>query len=297
MSPIERDVCILDGDGTAGIVVAGDSRAKYSLIPSILAEEMGRKCINIAEPITMGGDISTLVKVLRRNPQVLANHPILILSVNLESLNDLGYTGTPVATLWDWSPLDHFRVFLHQPRTYLKYFVREFLPSIKTLTMHKWKGELFHCSEGIYQPPGLLTYQGYEPLQGRKDEKELYRWPSDEQRYLLNGGRWKAYEAALEWLSQSPAQSVIVYSAPMDTAWVRQAAGPALLNVPARFSKILAEEAVRYPKITFVDLYPDGVPGLVPELHYHDFVHLNQAGAEIFSHYMGKKLAGKIPNP
>ena len=60
--------------------------------------------MNIAEPIPFGGDLSTMVKVLRKHPQTMASHPILLLSVNLESLNDLGFTGRPVATLLDWTP-------------------------------------------------------------------------------------------------------------------------------------------------------------------------------------------------
>lgn len=291
MSPVERNLCVLNGNGSAEILIGGDSRAKYNLIPSVIEKETGKKCVNIAEPLTLGGDLPALIKILKKYPNVMASHPILVLSVNLESLNDLGYTGTPVATLLAWSPWDHLRVTLQQPRRYTTYFFGDFIPGLKTLWQNKKNGKMFVCQDSLFSSSRLMDLKGYEPLEGRKSDQDLYHWPTDEHRYLLDGVRRRDFEKSLQWLSQSQAKRVILYQAPFDTAWVHKVSGAKSLTIPDQFSEILKQEATLFPKILFLDFYRTDVPNLIPRQHFYDLVHLNHQGAEIFSQYMGKRLA------
>ena len=299
-SDVERDLCALDAEGSAEILVAGDSRARYNIDPSVLERETGRRCVNIGNVLPLGGDVSTLVKVLRRNPSALAGHPVLIVSVTLEGINDMGYANAAVASLFEWTPRDHLRAALRHRQRYLIYFTNVFLPSIKTLLIHKWKGEMFRCGKDVYIPPRLLRDKGFEGQTGRKAPQDLWAWPRVEEDYLIDGGRRRSFEAAVRWLSTCPAGRVVVVNGPMDTAWLRASDGPVPLAALDRFQGILADAAKRYPGMTFLDWYPDGVPGLEPEAHFNDQLHLNREGAEIFSRYLAEALmaAGAVPrNP
>lgn len=144
---------------------------------------------------------------------------------------------------------------------YLIYFTNVFLPSIKTLLIHKWKGETFRCGEDVYIPPRLLRDKGFEAQTGRKAPQDLWVWPRVEADYLIDGGRRRSFEAALRWLSTCPAERVVV-NGPMDTTWLRATDGSVPLAALDRFQGILADAAKRYPGMTFLDSYPDGVPGL-----------------------------------
>jgi hypothetical protein len=289
-SDVERDLCALDADGSAEILVAGDSRARYNIDPSVLERETGLRSVNIGNVLPLGGDLSTLVKVLRRNPAALAGHPVLIASVTLEGINDMGYANAAVTDLFEWTPRDHLRAALRHRQRYLIYFTHVFLPSIKTLLIHKWKGEMFRCGQGVYIPPGLLRDKGFEGQTGRKSSQDLWAWPRAEADYLIDGGRRRSFEAALRWLSTCPAGRVVVVNGPMDTAWLRATDGPVPLAALERFQGILADAAKRYPGMTFLDWYPDGVPGLEAEAHFNDQLHLNREGAEILTRHLAQSL-------
>jgi hypothetical protein len=284
-------------DGSAGILVAGDSRARYNIDPAVLERETGRRCVNIGNVLPLGGDLSTLVKALRRNPAALASHPILIVSVTLEGINDMGYANAAVTNLFEWTPRDHLRAALRHRQRYLIHFTNVFLPSIKTLLIHKWKGRMFRCGGDIYVPPRLLRDRGFEAQTGRKAPQDLWVWPRVAEDYLIDGGRRRSFESALRWLSTCPAGRVVVVNGPMDTAWLRATDGPVPLAALDRFQGILAGAAKRYPGMTFLDWYPDGVPGLETETHFNDQLHLNREGAEIFSRYLAKSLAEASGNP
>jgi hypothetical protein len=153
VSPVEQALCILcarDSSGAAGILIGGDSRALYHVIPSEMDSATGRKTVNVAQWLHFGGDPITLVNVLRRYPRIMASKPIIVLSVTLDGVNDLGFKGMPMATLMNWGPFDHLRAAYHRPRAYPKYFATAVAPAIAKMILHRLKGERFVCDGNIY---------------------------------------------------------------------------------------------------------------------------------------------------
>jgi hypothetical protein len=291
VASVDQAMCVLDADGSAGIIVGGDSRAKNQVIPSILEEETGRKAVNVAEVLHLGGDPATLVNVLRRYPHALESHPDVILSLTLDGVNDLGFKGTPMATLLNWSAYDHFRVAIRRPRAWPKWMSESFLPDLGRLCANKWKGDLFACDTGVYRPPALLAEAGYSPLEGKRTSG-FWLCPSIRQDYLLDGGRWKAFQAALDWLDQSPVRTVLLYNAPIDTAWLRRTDGDVPMEMEAVFSARVAAEAARHPKVAYLDFYRDSLPGLDTSMFY-DQCHLARPGAVALSRALGRLLADR----
>lgn len=290
VSPVERALCILDPDGSAGILVAGDSRAQYHLVPALLEEATGRKAVNVAQWLHLGGDPVTLVNALRRRPEALASRPVLVLSVTIDALNDLGFKGLPMVNLFNWRLRDHARVLAERQKAYPRFFFSHMLPSVGALIRNRWTGRAFRCGADIHRPPRLLASRGFEVYEGRK-RAALWRMPQDEEDYLLEGGQWRNLRASLDWLSGAPVRDIVLINAPMDTAWLRASDGPVPVAMQDRFSRMLEKEASRHPKVTYLDFFRHPLPQLTDSM-FHDQTHLNREGAEVFSRHIGEVLAG-----
>ena len=294
VSPVDQALCILcaqDSSGPAGILVGGDSRALYHVIPSVVDSATGRKSVNVAQWTHLGGDPITLVNVLRRYPQVMAAKPIIVLSVTLDGMNDLGFKGMPMATMMNWGPFDHLRAAYHRPRAYPKYFATAIAPAVATMIRHRLKGERFICDGNIYRPPRLEANRGFEAYEGRKTEG-FWSLPGKEKDYLLEGGNLKALRKALAWLSASQAERIVVFNAPIDTAWLARTDGPVAMAMEARFSELMFRETAKYPRIEYLDFHRDPLPEL-EDRHFYDQTHLNHEGAILFSRRLGALLARK----
>ncbi|GEM_PF-3106167 len=289
VSRADQAMCALDADGSAAIVVGGDSRALYHVIPALIDSATGRKCVNVAQWLHFGGDPTTLVNVLRRYPIALDAKPVILLSITLDGVNDLGFKGIPMATLMNWSPWDHFRTALHRPKAYPLFFAGSMLPAIGTMLMHRLKGERFTCDDRYYKPPRLEINRGFEPYEGRKTEG-FWMLPGREKDYQVDGGNWKAFQRALDWLNASQAERIVVFNAPIDTAWLRATDGPVAMAMEARFSDMLAREVARHPKSVLLDFHRHPLPQLADSLFY-DQTHLNHEGAIVFSHWLGNWLS------
>jgi hypothetical protein len=116
--------------------------------------------------------------------------------------------------------------------------------------------------------------------------------PGREADYLLDGGSWKALRKALERLSGSRAGRIVVFNAPIDTAWLARTDGPVAMAMEARFSAMMAAETARHPKVEYLDFFTDPPPEL-EDRHFYDQTHLNHEGAALFSRRLGVYLAGR----
>lgn len=292
---VDQAMCVLNADGSAGILVGGDSRAKNQIIPAVLEAETGRKAVNIAEVLHLGGDPATLVNVLRKYPQALEGKPDLILSVTLDGVNDLGFKGTPIATLLNWTAYDHFRVAIRRPKAWPKWMRESYLPNLGRLRANQREGRLFACDADGYRPPTLLAEAGYSAIEGKR-VSGFWLCPSLREDYLLDGGRWKGLRAALDWLDHSPVRRVLLVNAPIDTAWLRATDGDVPLEMEARFSEQLAAEAARHPKVVLMDYYRAPLESLDTSMFY-DQCHLNRQGAMLLTRHLGKALASRAAEP
>ncbi|HKP97379.1 MAG TPA: hypothetical protein VJ385_16655 [Fibrobacteria bacterium] len=287
---VERSACVLDRDGAARIVVAGDSRAKSQLIPALITARTGERCVNIGEALDFGGDLATLVNVLRKNPGMLATGPMLVISVSMDGVNDMSVENAPAATLYNFSLADHLRLTAGRPLEYPRFLAASFLPALKRDALHRWRGDGFACGEGVYLPPAILAAGGYRPFQGQPPGPSAAAGRGKPGRYLLEGARWKVYRQSLSWLAASPARAVVLYDAPMDPEWLRSPEGRAPAAAESRFAAMAAREASLHAKVRFLDFFSRPVPELGPGDFYNGN-HLNAAGAAIFTRILADSLA------
>lgn len=287
VSPVEQALCALDPDGSAAILAAGDSRALYHIVPSVIEEATGRKTVNIAQWMYLGGDPVSLVNALRRHPEALANHPVILLSVTLDYANDLGFKGVPIVDLMNWTPRDHLRTLFKRPRAYPKYFFGDLLPAAATAAKRSLRGEAFACGDD-FTPGRLAKDRGFTSIEGRK--ALTYHYPERASDYLIDGAQWGALGKALAWLDASPAKEIILLNSPIDAAWLRATDGPVAMEMEDRFSDLLAREAPRHAKVTLWDFYRHPLPEMADSL-FHDQLHLNREGAFVFSRRLGQLIA------
>lgn len=294
VSPVDQALCILcalDSSGPTGVLVGGDSRALYNIIPSVVDSATGGKSANVAQWIHLGGDAISLVNALRRYPRIMESKPVIVVSVTLDGLNDLGFKGMPMATMMNWSPIDHLRAAYHRPRAYPRYFAAAVAPAAARMILRRLQGERFVCDGNVYRPPRLEADRGFVAYEGRKTEG-LWSLPGNEKDYLLEGGNLRALRKALAWLSASQAERIVVFNAPIDAAWLARTDGPVAMAMEARFSDLMARETAKYPRIEYLDFHRNPLPEL-EDRHFYDQTHLNHEGAILFSRHLGARLAGE----
>lgn len=294
-SPVEQSLCLLDPDGKADVLVGGDSRALYQLIPSILEDSTHGKCVNLGQWLLLSGDPTSLVNALRKHPEILAGHPTLVISISLDAFNDLAFKGIPIVTLLNWSVGDHLRTWFHRPKAYPLFWMRQMLPAIAKAARTKWFTKETGCSRFAFLPRRLAENAGFEPYEGRKTGN-LWGMPSLRRDYLLDGGNWKAFRKSLDWIDSSAIKRVIILNAPLDTAWISAINGPVPMLMEARLGAQLKAESERHAKAVFLDLVAHPPPQ-IPESLFYDQYHLNHQGAILLSRWLGGYLASDAAFP
>lgn len=289
---VDASLCVLASDGAAEIVVGGDSRAQAQVDPLLLEELTGKRAVNVAEGITFGGDLPTLVNALRGYPQVLAKRPILILSVSVTGFNDLAFADLPAASVFNWSLRDHARAALRRPGKYFPFLFGWYGPYLKRHILHEIRGTRFRCADGARLPPAVLASRGFRPLPPRPDSLRLRvgrepRSPSD---FLLEGGRRRAFIQALDWLAASPARAILLYNAPIVPEWQSDPAHALDMEMEHRFADAVAALTAPRPKVRFVDFVRNPLPDL-DRTRFADNYHLDAAGAALFTRHLAARLA------
>jgi hypothetical protein len=282
-------LCALDRDGSAGIIVAGDSRAKTQINPAVLEERTGLNSVNAAEIISLGGDLTTLVNALRRQPAALASNPVILLSVTMRGMNDHSIENIPAATLWNWTAFDHARVALRKPARYWRFLKGKYLPTLRREALHQWRKDGFACGGDVYLSPGLMESKGYRPYAGRAREP----LPSDTGGWVIDGGSWRAFRASLDWLDRSPAKAILIVDAPLDPAWRRAALDAEWEGLQTRFTGMLMEEAAKHAKVRFLDFVSKPVLDLDTS-YFYDGYHFNKVGADLYTAYLADMLTREI---
>jgi hypothetical protein len=276
---VEASLCAYDRGGSVDILAAGDSRAETMIDPDVIEAGLGRRCVNVGEALNLGGDLATLVNALRRNPDILASRPILLISVSMDGVNDFSYSNTPSATLFNFRPWEHAALCVRDPGGYPAYLAGTLLPAVKREFIHAWKKDGFFCDEDVNLPAWAVISRGYRPYQGTRPES---RKVGKQGRYHIEGARWRVFAASMKWLAASQARAVVIYDAPFDPEWLRENAGSPVAEMESRFARKVAREASRYPKIRYLDLFHAPPLGL-EHGDFFDGGHLNREGAAKFS--------------
>ena len=291
---VENNLCVLDADADAGILIGGDSRAKTQINPAVLEAKTGLRSINIAEIISLGGDIATLVNSLRKYPRILESHPIILVSITMMGFNDQSVENTPMATMFNWTAPEHARIAVREPARYGKFFWTRYLPAVFREIRHIRKKDGYACDENVYRPQSLIDSKGYRPYHGRA----RYQQVPDTGGYVLYGARWRVFRESLDWLADSQARAVVILDAPIDPVWRRSRPDPRYMEMQTSFSKEVAEEVAeetaRHPKVRFLDFISEPLQ-VADSTHFYDALHFDSTGADIFTAYLGDYLAREFP--
>ena len=285
-------LCALDKDGSAGVIIAGDCRAKIDIDPAVIRERTGLYAVNAGEIISLGGDLTTFVNSLRANPAALASHPLIILSVTLRGMNDFSIENIPMATLWNWTLADHARVAARKPGRYLRFFTGQYLGALRREWNHRRSGDGFACTDSVALPPTLAAARGYRPYYGRS----RVTLTADTGGWLLGGGSWRVFQSSLAWLAASQARGILIVGAPNEPAWSRAVLDDEWRGLQAEFSGMLEHEAGRFPKVRYLDFTSTLDIGL-DSAAFYDGLHLNAEGAIPYSRRLGDYLVREFTAP
>ena len=292
----ELGLCGLDNRGDVPIVIGGDCRAKFQVLPAIVSAARGQACINVAEPYPLGGDITSLANAIRKNPLPLRSHPLIVVSVSMEAANDLDLKNLPFTLALNWSLREHARVAWAEPAAYAAYMWGAYIPSLKRILVHTWKGDLFACHEGDppYVSGNLAANLGYVSSPAKPDPAGMAE-EAKPLRRMLDGANWRNLERSVAWLSRSGASGVVLYNAPLNPDWRRRYPDSEIRRAETRFSAALARLGESYrnsqgPKVRVIDFNAAGAPVFDASL-FLDRRHMNRQGAEIFSTILADSIA------
>lgn len=289
---VEASLCVLGRDRATSLVIGGDSRAKALLDPLILDSIAGRRAINVAENVNLGGDLPTLVNALRKQRGILEGEPVFLISVSVFGHNDLEFGGMTAAGILAWAPWDHVRAAWRKPSNYFAFLGSWYLPFLKRHLRHARQGTGFTCTDEVGLPRALAEARGFRPdtmVGSPEGAARRRKAPPTESDFLLDGGRARAFTEALAWLAASPAQAIVLYNAPILPGWGSRPGEEIDLRMEEEFSALVARAASVHPKVSFLDFVKDPPPELRPE-HFADNYHLNDKGAALFSRRIGEHL-------
>lgn len=293
-SNTELLLCGLNRDGRIPILVGGDSRAKLQVIPAVVKAETGRECLNIAETLPFGGDITTLANGLRKNPGSLAAHPMLVVSVSMLAIDDLNFAETANAMAFNWSPADHARVLSRRPAAYGRHLLGRFLPAVKRELMRGVRGTGFTCPDsGVYVAPYLAGSMGYYFNDSGRLPARFHEEEEGRRSYLIEGGNWKSFRKSLAWLARSQARHILLYNAPFNPKWLRERPDSELRRAENRFSGMVSELVQGNPRVTFLDFHRNPLPE-IDSTCFIDRSHLNAKGSALFSRILADSLRNRM---
>jgi hypothetical protein len=289
---VDKSLCALAADGSADLLIGGDSRAKQQIIPHLLDSLTGFRSVNVAEAITFGGDLPTLANSLAHYPEALEKAKVLVVSVSVPGYNDLAFDDLPAASVLNWAPMDHLRALLHAPRKYARYLTGAYLPFLKRHVLHRIRGTGYACGDGAPLPSALIAARGFRPDTGTSVHQPPSAPPKAAD-FLLDGGRRRAFARALDRLAAGPARAIVLYQAPMAPSWRKDPAYAVEVEVEERFGALLAADAARQPKAVFLDFFKSPPAGLA-DPHFVDNYHLNPEGAAIFTRAVAAALRDSL---
>jgi hypothetical protein len=293
-SNTERLLCALDRQGRIPILVGGDSRAKLQVVPAIVKARTGRECLNISETLPFGGDITAMANGLRKNPDALATHPMLVVSVSMLDIDDLNFADAAFAMAFNWSPADHARVLAREPAAYGRHLFGKFLPAVKREMMRGLRGTGFTCPDsGIHIAPYLAGSMGYYFNDSGRLPERFREEEAGRRAYSIEGGNWKSFRKSLEWLAQSQAGPILLYNAPYNPKWLREWPDSGLRRAETRFSDMVSDLVRGNPRVTFLDFYRNPAPE-TDSTCFIDRSHLNAKGSELFSRILADSIRTRL---
>ena len=291
--PVAREeirdrVIAVTRDHRPSIVIAGDSRAAWQLIPEALSVVLSARPQDAVNIALKNSGTAPVAAVFRELGHRFAPSPIVVLSVSIWSVNDR----TPAFAdddeiLWSLSWLDRLRLvgparamqtaFLAERRLWQR------AGSLLTLQPAEASNREFFGHEA--GPAERFTPEGIQ----RQIDFLNSTWYA---RPKLDGIRWRRMEADLQSLVDAGVQ-VVLFDGPQHPALGAGIAGTAAGRADDLFHRRLAVLAKRL-NILILRYQDDWYDNEDAADIYYDVMHVTRRGAEILSARVGQDLKSAI---
>jgi len=273
----------LTRDRRPSVLIAGDSRFESAVIPAVLAKQLGlaeEEVMNIAETAC---EPAAVIAAYREFAGLFAPEPLMVLNVSFFCINDGAREIVGDELLWPlgWDE----RLELAGPGRALAAF---FLP----------EKAAWNRLSGLW-PVTLRRYgeAGFEAVPG---EANLRRWSTDARRRRAqalshwwysspktDGLRRRQLERDLETLAGQVRLTVVLM--PYHPAFTESLESTSANRAEREFREaILAlSQQLGFDCLSYS---VECLQALDPDLLFHDLVHLNRRGAEVFTNVLARDL-------
>lgn len=288
---LEGKICELDSAyGPASIVIAGDSRAQYHLVPEVFEKSLGGEAVNIG---AIPGDLITLYNAIRKYPRLLSKAKLLIISIGIYEINDggLDYYCFSTAAFANFGLLEQWglygRRFMELQEKYREVF--------RVYRRQEWEGQRFCCGDYWSSEYFAVAQKGFVGIPGVWDRNLTGKlntnpWYSG---LDIHGYRWKQFRETLRKF-QDLGIPVILYQSPYSPTWLGSPATAENVSAEREFGKLMKAETAGMGNIRFLDFFASRNDSLSDSLFF-DSAHLNIRGAEVFSRMFIARLESEKP--
>ncbi len=271
-----------------GVLVAGDSRAGWHVIPEVVADVVGvwpEKVVNVA---VGNGDGASTLAAYREFEHRFATSPIMLLSISFWSVNDHPNLGTRFvsdATLGSMGLWDRLRV-VPRRRVVASVFSGEMTLWRRIMSSWKKRADAFP-RRGFEGVPKRLNVSPDE--MNRRIQVLKRAWYAGAK---VDGLLWSRFERSVQDLIDAGVQ-VVILDTPEHPAFLADLEGTPEGRSNRRFHQQLAELGERL-EIPVLAYGPDRFATMNPSTIYCNLLHLNCSGATLLSEWVGQDLKALI---
>lgn len=270
---------------TPMVVISGDSCVKCGIIPALLAEKLGLPSESIINMAESACDTSAVVAAYTEYAHRFASDPTLIVNLSFFSANDGAGDILGDELLWSLSFRDRLRL-AGLARTVRSMFLPE-KAVWQDLTRFWPRAVGRYAESGFESAPAHLSVNTWTPDHRRDRADALRQWWYNDLR--TDGLRWKKLRADLETLAGYARLHVLLM--PPHPSFITHIQDTAAGEAEQRFRAGI-QDLCDQLGIVCLSYDAECLRPTDPDCLFHDLVHLNRAGAEVFTTVLARDLAG-----
>lgn len=258
------------------VIIAGDSRAEYSVIPDLFAQKTNLSTVNIA---VGGGTLSEMYDMLSETG-VLNNNRLIIISISSYEINDNYPDERPI----NWLVATKKPSVLQKATgvlTYLETYVSSYYTGLRRFL----RGD---TTDYAHMNQATFLNKGYVPQNGLIDPTTMVGNTSWYVNLQADGVKRQDFERSIRGFGNTN-DTVVLYEGPIAPAWqldFAKTAGPA---AEEHFSTIIRAAIAPYSNLHFINFQSANIPEL-GDKEFLDVVHLNTEGASVFTSLLVERL-------
>lgn len=283
-------------EDTATLLLAGDSRIRHGMMPSLLARETGWRVRNIAEQLNLGGDLATLVATLKTlDMQERQRIQGLVVGLSAHGLDDADIRTMTGIEFNRYTLYDQIRLFGQSPRLYLHHARTVLWPGQYRSVRKRFAIETGQSRSGIphscLQPFALNRQDsegfGFLPLRPKRKPEPYPDTGASTMRFTQDPATKPVvfgirYSQALRSLKQLDVLGIdfILLLPPLNPSYCERADPSPCEPEKQLGARIAADLPMMRGRTVDFARFP---PANLRAAHYIDASHLDSSGAEILS--------------